>query len=202
MSINGVYAAVNKHELDALVASPNKWQSFWQDRRQAMFRACIAEKNKGTVPSPILLPNRHRDEGYSTAPKTAPGGGALPLAEPSISHITGARFLDLDQYYEELHVLLTGEEVPSEEPIVTGNPFTLAIAGGQSIEQTNTGYGPVRVLQPDQVISIAESVSKLRYDKLCNEHDVEGCPEEYFDAFKTFFTEASSKKEFVLAAFI
>jgi hypothetical protein len=67
--------------------------------------------------------------------------------------------LDLDKSWQLIHFLLTGDpwngEPPLKDAILGGTPL-----GGE------LGYGPMRYLTPDQVRSVAESLSGVQEQRL------------------------------------
>jgi hypothetical protein len=67
--------------------------------------------------------------------------------------------IDLDKAWHGIHYLLNGTAEGGDEP------YSLVILGGQEIGE-DLGYGPARLLFPDQVADIAGALRELDADAL------------------------------------
>lgn len=115
--------------------------------------------------------------------------------------------LELGRCWNELHILLTGQDALSA--MKNGgatSPLSEAIIGGTEIECSEGGYGPRRYLTPAQVRAIAEQLEKLQYDTVASANKVntgvsEDIMQEYFDDFKEFYRNASREQQVVVSSF-
>lgn len=73
--------------------------------------------------------------------------------------------VDLDKAWHGIHFLLTGTAWDAET--VLG----LAILGGIPLEDTDIGYGPVRLLEPDQVEAVAAALAGVDDEALRERFD-------------------------------
>jgi hypothetical protein len=73
--------------------------------------------------------------------------------------------LNLQKSWHTLHYLLTGSALPVDSPV--GH----AILGGQELGP-DLGYGPGRILTPDQVQEVAESLSQIAKKDLASRFDL------------------------------
>lgn len=70
-----------------------------------------------------------------------------------------AHVIELDKAWHGIHYLLTGTAEGGDEP------YSLVILGGQEIGE-DIGYGPARLLFPEQVVDIAGALRELDADTL------------------------------------
>ena len=85
-----------------------------------------------------------------------PDDGSYP--EPPIA-------LDIDKSWHLIHFLLAGETWGGEGPLAA------AVLGGSELAETDTGYGPLRYLLPEEVRAVAESLKTIRAADLWNKFD-------------------------------
>lgn len=123
----------------------------------------------------------------------------------------GEEFLDLDKAWHGLHWLLTGSVDD------TSTPAGQAVLGGTEIGE-DWGYGPPRLLRPDDVRRVAEALDAVTADDLRARFDAgamtaadvypfiwdeEDVFEEYlapsFDLLRDFYARAASRGDAVLA---
>jgi hypothetical protein len=119
-------------------------------------------------------------------------------------------WLDLDKLYNELHLLLTGEDFPLDLP-ETDNLLSLALIASESIEGTEEyGYGPARYIKPAMVKRIAAELSSKSYEQLCEQNGIsaEECgfdDEDFkveFDGLKSFYESAADNQQAVVLIFL
>lgn len=72
--------------------------------------------------------------------------------------------LDLDKAWHGLHYLLTGS------PYDNHGPLGQAIMGGREVGE-DLGYGPARILSPEQVREIAGALGSLGAESLSSKYD-------------------------------
>jgi len=118
--------------------------------------------------------------------------------------------VDLDKAWHGLHWLLTG----SAEPV--GTPLSNALFGGEAVGE-DLGYGPARLLPPDQVVTVAQALSTvvpddLRarldpaemaraevYPAIWDEHDIfDDYLADAFERLRRFYAEAAEANEAVI----
>jgi hypothetical protein len=95
------------------------------------------------------------------------------LADPKSIHDFLEKFeeedevggVDLDKAWHGIHFMLTGTSWEGEEP------FCYLIRGGEEINDDEFGYGPARVLRPNQVATWWESLSAISVDELRNRYN-------------------------------
>jgi hypothetical protein len=66
-------------------------------------------------------------------------------------------FLDVDKVWHGIHYMLTGSAYGGEEPL------SLTVFGGEAIGE-DMGYGPARMLMPQQVKAVAKALNALDED--------------------------------------
>ena len=66
-------------------------------------------------------------------------------------------YLDVDKAWHGIHFMLTGSADGGEEPL------SLAVLGGEAVGE-DMGYGPVRVLTPEQVQAVSAAFATLGED--------------------------------------
>ncbi len=119
-------------------------------------------------------------------------------------------WFDLDKSYNELHLLLTGEEFPLELP-ATENLLSLALIAENNVAGTEDhGYGPARYLAPKRVEEIAATLASTNYSELAEKNNFE--PEDWglehedmqpdFEAFKNFYLRAAKSEDAILLIFL
>jgi Domain of unknown function (DUF1877) len=74
--------------------------------------------------------------------------------------------LCLDKAWYGIHFLLTGEDGPNDAPISWA-----IMGGGNTLTEPDLGYGPPRLLSPEQVVSVAEALSKISSNELSSRFD-------------------------------
>jgi hypothetical protein len=115
--------------------------------------------------------------------------------------------LDLQKSFHTLHYLLTGSALPVDSPLGR------AILGGQELGP-DLGYGPARLLTPDQVREIAESLTHVGKEDLARRFDLSAMmtaeiyacrdsgelelAQEYLPQLQLFYTQAASKDRAML----
>jgi hypothetical protein len=117
-------------------------------------------------------------------------------------------WFDLDKSWNELHLLLTGEDFPLQLPKVS-DPLSLALVAEDSIRGTeHYGYGPARYNNPSAVKNIAQALSKQKYEQLIEKHDIdveeelgEDMQKDFADLAR-FYAQAAEKNEAVVLLFI
>src|ERR1700761_9537434 len=77
---------------------------------------------------------------------------------------TSERSIDLDKAWHGIHWLLTGDSWGGEAPLA------LAIVGGEDIGP-DLGYGPARVVTPEQAQAVAAALSDLTDEELARRYD-------------------------------
>lgn len=78
----------------------------------------------------------------------------LPLLEEEGDQV------DLDKAWHGIHFLLTGSAWGGEEPLC------YLVKGGAQVGDVDVGYGPARVLRPDQVTNWSAALSAISEDEL------------------------------------
>lgn len=68
--------------------------------------------------------------------------------------------IDLDKAWHGIHFLLTGSVWGGQEPLC------YLIEGGEQVGDIDVGYGPARILMPDQVKRFGEALSKITVEDL------------------------------------
>src|SRR5262245_61651019 len=63
--------------------------------------------------------------------------------------------MDLDKAWHGIHFLLTGSAWDGEEPLC------FLVKGGEEIGDEDFGYGPARILSPNQIAAWADSLSAI-----------------------------------------
>jgi hypothetical protein len=63
-------------------------------------------------------------------------------------------YIDLDKAWHGIHFMLTGSADGGDEPL------SLAVLGGEEVGE-DMGYGPARLLTPDQVQAVSAALSAL-----------------------------------------
>jgi hypothetical protein len=115
--------------------------------------------------------------------------------------------LNLQKSFHTLHYLLTGSALPVDSPLGR------AILGGQELGP-DLGYGPARLLTPDQVREIAESLTHVTEEDLARRFDLSAMmtaeiyacrdsgelelAQEYLPQVQLFYTEAASNDRAML----
>jgi hypothetical protein len=110
--------------------------------------------------------------------------------------------LNLQKSWHTLHYLLTGSAFPADSPVGR------AILGGQEIGP-DLGYGPGRILTPDQVQEVAVSLSQVAKEDLaqrfvlssmtaakiyaCRDSEDLELAQQYLPQLQLFYTEAASE---------
>lgn len=125
------------------------------------------------------------------------------------------RLLCLHRYWETLHFILTGLDLPRSPERANNNVFSKALFGGECVGP-DLGYGQARCLTAEEVQEIGIAVDDIDFDQLadgCTKEDFEDADiyaedydeemlelkEVYFPEFKYFFQEAAKNGEVVLA---
>lgn len=85
--------------------------------------------------------------------------------------------LDLHKEWHSLHYLLTGSAWDGEEP------FCYLIKGGEEIGE-DLGYGPARVLKPNQVKRFCDALSQVSIEDLKKRYKPKQMEEEQIYSFK------------------
>jgi hypothetical protein len=174
---------------------------------------------------------RDPDEHDEFVAPNLPGFDLEDLMNPAAFEGKGSEFLaalekgredptrvEIDKEWQAIHFLLTSD--PSLEPEHRpDDPLHNVVMGGHETEIT-TGYGPARILEPDEVracsdalskISVTELESRFNADEL-NQHDIYPCPspggwtkeeaggifEYYYPRLVKFFHEAAAAGEIVV----
>jgi len=118
-------------------------------------------------------------------------------------------WFDLDKSYNELHLLLTGQEFPLDLP-KTNKLLSLAVIAEDNIRGTeHYGYGPARYVKPTRVKEVAAAFAKTGYHYLVekNEFDPEDWGLEHddmepeFESFKKFYLRAAEAGDAILLIF-
>jgi hypothetical protein len=86
--------------------------------------------------------------------------------------------LDLHKEWHSLHYLLTGTAWDGDEP------YCYLVKGGEEIGD-DLGYGPARVLKPNQVKSFCDALSKVSAEDLKKRYKPEQMEEEEIYAFNS-----------------
>ena len=74
-------------------------------------------------------------------------------------------YLDLDKSWHAIHYLLTGSAWEGEPPL------SYLLIGGEEVGDIDVGYGPARVLRPDEVRTFDGALSSISADDLRRRFD-------------------------------
>ena len=121
---------------------------------------------------------------------------------------------DLDKAWHGIHFLLTGSAWEGDEPLC------YLITGGQPVGDEDVGYGPARVLRPEEVAQFDAALAAISLDDFCQrfdpttmmaqhiypeiwdrdprEDDTLGYLAEYFDMLKTFVRDSAETRKGLL----
>lgn len=171
MSMNGCFAAVRPEVLAELRADPDRavrlaGGSGLSGLLGAVGPEAVADALNGCLPAPVswacrLVPRRARvwlvarvlpvPDAAIVGPPEVAGGRDVPVEAE----------LDVHKDWHALHWLLTGsaDEVdgPLGDAILGGEPV------GDEVEH-DTGYGPVRALDPARVVAVHAALTALGHD--------------------------------------
>jgi hypothetical protein len=120
-------------------------------------------------------------------------------------------WFDLDKLWQEMHLLLTGEDFPLQLPKVT-DPLSLSLVAEDIIQGTeHYGYGAARYNSPATVKKIAKVLSQQKYGKLVEKYgfDAEtqlGIEDEDMEKdlndFASFYSDAAKNNEAIVLVFM
>lgn len=122
-----------------------------------------------------------------------------------------AEIADLEKAWHGIHFLLTGSAWEGEEPLC------YLVRGGKELGDEDFGYGPARLLTPDQVANWANALSNISPDDLQKRFDpaamakAEIYPQmwdegddaleyllDYYDSLRSFLDEAKNANKGVI----
>jgi hypothetical protein len=72
--------------------------------------------------------------------------------------------IDVDKSWHLIHFMLTGQADGGPEPL------SWAVLGGEEVGE-DVGYGPARILQPDQVKGISSALSEISIEEFNSRYD-------------------------------
>ena len=96
-------------------------------------------------------------------PRTLPSGQPHTIEEIEAEYAAG-RVFELEKQWHALHFLLTGDtslDLPSTVPPPLGN-----VVFGGAATPFETGYGPVRCLDPQEVRAVADALRAIPVEEL------------------------------------
>jgi hypothetical protein len=204
MSMTVSYVAIRANELEELRGSKKSFDTILNETNPEYFLAVKAD--------PVELAcRRYARADYLNRKPIAEKAG---MAETNILTEIRTRnihiWCDLDQLWNEMHMLLTGSEFPlklANAPRTANQKNSLlstAVIGEDNLPGCEDyGYGPARYIEPSTVKDVSAALAKLKFAQLSAEHDMEDEDlEEIFDDFKLFYTRAALNNDAVALVYL